>query len=142
MRLLFMTVWDFTNSNGDGICKKIQAQYEEFKRQGFDVDFTYIENGSTFLVDSENNQICLGKNGIFGKVMAHFFIYKRVKKGYYAAAYIRHGMGDPFFFHFLKTVYHKRGKAHVLSPFVIYVTKRYMLLSQPVPAPCPRRFPP
>lgn len=102
MRLLFITVWDFTNSNGDGICKKIQAQYEEFKRQGFDVDFTYIKNGSTFLNDSKNNLNFLGKNGILGKVMAHYYIYKKVKRGYYEAIYIRYGMGDTFFFLLLK----------------------------------------
>ncbi len=102
MRLLFMTVWDFTNANGDGICKKIQAQYEEFKRQGFDVDFTYIKNGYTFFIDSQNNFCCLGKNGILGKVMAHYFLCKRVKRDYYEAVYIRYGMGDTFFFHLLK----------------------------------------
>ncbi len=52
--------------------------------------------------------------------MAHFFIYKRVKKGYYAAAYIRHGMGDPFFFHFLKKLKSENTKVILEIPTYPY----------------------
>ena len=39
MKILYLSTWDFTNEESDGVCKKIYSQIDVLKKKGYDVLF-------------------------------------------------------------------------------------------------------
>ena len=48
-RLIYISAWDFTDAESDGVCKKILSQIKVFRLSGFTVYYTYIKDGSTWI---------------------------------------------------------------------------------------------
>ena len=100
-KLLYLSVWDFSREEENGICKKIKSQEKVFTDAGFQVDRTFIRNGQACMRIS-GEEIRLGSAGILGKVEANRLFYKFLKKhlleNTYEAVYIRYGLSDRGFF--------------------------------------------
>lgn len=43
MKILYLSTWDFTNEESDGVCKKIYSQIAVFEKKGYEVDFIFIK---------------------------------------------------------------------------------------------------
>lgn len=100
-RLLYLTTWDFSNEESDGIAKKIRGQMKAFQESGFAVDYTCILNNETYYV-KDGVSHPLGKVGKFRKLAANYYLYKRLKKESYVCIYNRYGLMDTFYLKLLK----------------------------------------
>lgn len=98
MKLLYLTSWDFTHPETDGVCKKIEAQIREFQKAGYQTDCIYINNGSTCLRRDNGRTENLGFNNHLSKFWAHKRAAQFLKKrgAEYDCAYVRHNMADPW----------------------------------------------
>ena len=100
-KILYLTTWPFENEKNNGICKKINMQVKVMEENSFAVDLSYIKSGKTYL-RKDHIEMNLGKNGKFGKIKAHYYLYRQLKKEEYNKVYIRYGMADPLFIQLLK----------------------------------------
>lgn len=117
-KILYLTTWAFENEKNNGICKKINMQIEILRSNSFNVDLSYIKEGRTYL--RKNGIIIdLGENGILGKVKAHYYLWRYLRKEIYDKVYIRYGMSDPFFIEILK-VLKKKKKTKILVEIPSY----------------------
>lgn len=100
-KLLYLTTWDFSNEESDGIAKKIRGQIKAFQESGFAVDYTCILNNETYYV-KDGVSYPLGKVGKFRKLAANYYLYRRLKKESYSRVYNRYGLMDTFYLKLLK----------------------------------------
>ena len=113
-RLLYLTVWNFSDAESNGICKKILSQVNTLKKMGFEVDFAYTKNGEIYLNRKEEN-IFLGRvpQGL-NIILAHKVFASYLKKERYDAVYIRHCVISPYYIHLL-SILHKNSRKIVIE---------------------------
>ena len=100
-KLIYITSWDFTDAEANGVCKKIFSQIKAFRKAGLSVDYTYIKNGSTW-INKAGVEILLGHNHHMSKLAAHRLIAGYVKENAYPCVYIRYNKADPDFIRLVK----------------------------------------
>lgn len=119
-RMLYLTAWDFSESQTNGICKKILAQIKVFRQKGFEVDFAYTENGKIFL-DTNGEVVYLGsvprKLNIF---LCHKLFMKGVRGRQYDAVYVRHSVTGPYYIRLLSVLANISKKVIVEVPTFPY----------------------
>ncbi len=120
-RLLYLSVWDFTDEEKNGICKKIKSQEKVFTDAGFQVDCAYISRGQA-CVRIDGSEILLGEVGILGKLKANHFFYDFLRKNIgrkpYDAVYIRYGLSDRYFYKTCKLL--KQAGARIIIEIPTY----------------------
>lgn len=117
MKLLYLSTWDFSNEESDGVCKKINSQIAVFEKNGYEVDFIYIKNGN--IIYRENKiERAIGRVGNIKKTPAYMKMYKALKDKKYDWVYNRYGMMDTFYYRVLKRL-HKNG-ARILIEIPTY----------------------
>lgn len=113
-KLLYITSWDFTHPEADGVCKKITGQIKAFRKAGFYVDYTFIRNGNTY-IRRDDKEICLGSNHHLSQYGALRLISIYVKKhNDYCNVYIRYSSSDIFFVSIVKTL-HKNNAVSIVE---------------------------
>ena len=118
-KLLYLTTWDFSNEESDGIAKKIRGQIKAFQESGFVVDYTCILNNETYYI-KDGISYPLGKVGKFRKLAANYYLYKRLKKESYSRVYNRYGLMDTFYLKLLKGLSKNGAKIVVEIPTYPY----------------------
>ncbi len=120
-RLLYLSVWDFTEEEQNGICKKIKNQEKVFADRDFQVDRAYICDKKA-CVRLGDAQIILGKVGLLGKVKANKLFYRFLKEQVpvrpYTAVYIRYGLSDKYFYKLCKLL--KKNGARIIIEIPTY----------------------
>lgn len=119
-RLLYLSSWDFTNAESDGVCKKIMAQIKAFKNRGYTVDLTYIKNGRTYLVNDAGIEKDLGNNHHLSKFGAHRCIASYIRTNSYDCSYIRYNKADPWLITILKELKNNNTKIVIEMPMYPY----------------------
>ena len=101
-KIFYYTVWDFTNYQSDGICKKILSQIKTFEKYGYQVDYSFYRNGDTYI--RKNGEIIkiADYNPIWNKLFANKKLATYIKRNQYDAVYCRYACSDWFFIKFLK----------------------------------------
>ncbi len=117
MKILYLSTWDFTNEEADGVCKKIYSQIAVFEKNGYDVDFIYIKDGKVIYRENRTERV-LGKVGSIKKTPAYIIMYKGLRDKAYDWVYNRYGMMDTFYYRVLKRL-HKNG-ARILIEIPTY----------------------
>lgn len=117
MKILYLSTWDFTNEESDGVCKKIYSQIAVFEKNGYDVDFIYIKDGKIVYREGGISR-AIGKVGSIKKTPAYIKMYKAIKNKKYDWVYNRYGMMDTFYYRVLKRM-HKNG-ARILIEIPTY----------------------
>ena len=117
MKLLYLSTWDFTNEEADGVCKKIYSQIAVFEKNGYKVDLVYIKDGRILYKEDGNIQ-AIGMIGTIKKTPAYIKMYKFLKNKKYDWVYNRYGMMDTFYYRVLKRL-HKNG-ARILIEIPTY----------------------
>lgn len=107
MKLLYLTTWDFTNEQADGVCKKIRAQISVFENHGYEVDIILIRNGKVIYREGGKERE-IAAVGSVKKTPAYFKMYKTLKNKKYDWVYNRYGMMDTFYYRVLKNL-HRNG---------------------------------
>lgn len=118
-KLLYLTTWDFSNEESDGIAKKIRGQMKAFREAGFEIDYTCILNNEACYV-KDGVSYTLGKVGKFRKLAANYYLYKRLKKETYACIYNRYGLMDPYYLKLLRDFSKKGARIVVEIPTYPY----------------------
>lgn len=119
-RLLYITTWDFTNAEADGVCKKILSQIKVFKKAFYVVDYTYIKHGKTF-INIDNKEVLLGYNHHLSKFAAHKLIAEYLKDDNdYKYVYIRYNKADYGFINLLSILNEHFSKIVVEIPTYPY----------------------
>lgn len=120
MRLLYLSTWDFSQEESDGVCKKIYSQIAVFEKSGYDVDLIYIKNGEIryreYSVERD-----IGNVGTIRKTPAYIKMYKHLKNKKYDWVYNRYGMMDTFYYRVLKRLYRNGAKIIIEIPSYPYV---------------------
>ncbi len=120
MRLLYLTVWNFSDAESNGICKKISSQVKTLKQMGFEVDFGYTKDGEVYLKHKEKDYL-LGRVPVGLNIMLAYRVFsKKLKKKHYDAVYIRHSVVSPFYIHLLSVLSKNCGKIVVEVPTYPY----------------------
>ncbi len=107
MKILYLSTWDFSNEESDGVCKKIYSQIAVFEKKGYEVDFIFIKGEKIVYREGGNNRV-IGKVGSIKKTPAYIKMYKKIKYKKYDWVYNRYGMMDTFYYKVLKRL-HKNG---------------------------------
>lgn len=119
-KLLYVTVWDFSDADSNGICKKILAQVKTLENMGFLVDFAYTKSGEIHLKTMEEDKI-LGKvPNSLNIILAYKIFAKKIKTLKYDAVYIRHSVSNPCYIHLLSVLRKKCSKIVVELPTYPY----------------------
>ncbi|MDE6624948.1 MAG: glycosyltransferase family 4 protein [Lachnospiraceae bacterium] len=119
-KLLYLTVWDFSDAESNGICKKILSQVNTLKKMGFEVDFAYTKNGEVYLKQKEEN-ILLGQvPKVLNIILAHRIFAAHLKKERYDAVYVRHCVISPYYIHLLSILRKNSNKIVVEFPTYPY----------------------
>lgn len=122
MKLLYLSTWDFTNEDSDGVCKKIYSQITVFEKNGYKVDFIYIKDGKIFYREEKNLQI-IGNVGSIKKTPAYLKMYKYLKNKKYDWVYNRYGMMDTFYYRVLKRLHKNGAKILIEIPTYPYMNE-------------------
>lgn len=101
-KIFFYTVWDFTNAKENGICKKIITEIKFFEQCGYQVDYSYIKNGDTFVFQDGKERRVQKYNAIWNKYFANRSLAKYITKKDYDYVYCRYACSDGAFLKFLK----------------------------------------
>lgn len=120
MKLLYLTTWDFTNEQADGVCKKIRSQISVFENHGYEVDIILIRKGKVIYRECGKERE-IAAVGNVKKTPAYFKMYKTLKNKKYDWIYNRYGMMDTFYYRVLKRL-HQNG-ARVLIEIPTYPYK-------------------
>lgn len=123
MRILYLSTWDFTKEESDGVCKKIKSQIAGFTQRGYEVDFTYIKNGN-ILYRENGLERTLGKVGTIKKTPAYIKIYRFLKEKRYDWVYNRYGMMDTFYYRVLEALRRNGAKILIELPTYPYAGER------------------
>lgn len=119
MKILYLSTWDFTNEESDGVCKKIKAQISVFEKKGYLVDFVYLKDGKVvFREDGAENII--GRLGTIKKTHSYMQMYKTLKSRKYEWVYNRYGMMDTFYYRVLKRLNKNGAKILIEIPTYPY----------------------
>lgn len=113
MKILYLSTWDFSKEESDGVCKKIYSQISAFEENGNEVDLTYIKNGKVIYRENGTERV-LGKVGSIKKTPAYIIMYKGLKDKAYDWIYNRYGLMDPFYYRILKKL-HKNGARIIIE---------------------------
>lgn len=119
MKILYLTTWDFTNEETDGVCKKIYSQVAIFEKNGYAVDIIYINNNKIIYKEDGVKKV-IGRVGTIKKTLAYIKIYKYIKFKKYSWVYNRYGMMDTFYYRVLKRLYKNGAKILVEIPTYPY----------------------
>ncbi|MGN0308085.1 MAG: hypothetical protein ACI4DN_07695, partial [Lachnospiraceae bacterium] len=109
MKILYLSTWDFTDEESDGVCKKIYAHIRVFEKEGYNVDFIYLKDNEIRFREEGKERI-LGSIGSIKKTPAYIKIYKYLKNKKYDWIYNRYGLMDTFYFRLLKRMYKNGSK--------------------------------
>lgn len=101
-KIFFYTVWDFTNAKENGICKKIMTEIRFFEQNGYQVDYSYIKNGNTFVFYDGKERKVQKYNAIWNKYSANRSLAKYIIEKDYDYLYCRYACSDGAFLKFLK----------------------------------------
>ena len=123
MKLLYLSTWDFSEEESDGVCKKIYSQIDVFEKNGFQVDFIYIKDGE-IIYKEDGNKRAIGKVGNIKKTPAYIKMYKTIKNKKYDWIYNRYGMMDTFYYRVLKRLYKNGARILIEIPTYPYVGER------------------
>lgn len=123
MKLLYLSTWDFSEEESDGVCRKIYSQINVFEKNGYEVDFIYIKNGKIIYKEGDVEKV-IGKVGNIKKTPAYIKMYKTIKNKKYDWIYNRYGMMDTFYYRVLKTLYKNGARILVEIPTYPYVGER------------------
>lgn len=119
MKILYLTTWDFSNEESDGVCKKIYSQIESFKEQGNYVDFIYIKDNH-IIYNKEDFTENIGRVGNMKKTIAYMKMYEYLKAEKYDWVYNRYGIMDAFYYRVLKRLRNNGAKIIVEIPTYPY----------------------
>ena len=122
MKLLYLSTWDFTNEEADGVCKKIYSQIAVFEKNGYKVDLVYIKDGRILYKEDGNTQ-AIGMIGTIKKTPAYIKMYKFLKNKKYDWIYNRYGMMDTFYYRVLERLHKNGAKILVEIPTYPYVNE-------------------
>lgn len=117
MKLLYLSTWDFSQEEADGVCKKIYSQMAAFEKNGYDVDLIYIKNGEVRYREYKQERV-IAKVGAIRKTPAYMKMYRHIRNKKYDWIYNRFGMMDPFYYRVLKR-FHRNG-ARILIEIPTY----------------------
>lgn len=101
MKLLYLSTWDFSNEESDGVCKKIKNQIRVFKDRGYVVDFIFIKNSKVICIE-DGIEKEIASVGTIKKTVAYMKMYPYIKAKKYDWVYNRYGMMDTFYYRVLK----------------------------------------
>ena len=113
-KLIYITSWDFTDAESNGVCKKIISQINSFRKAGFQVDYSCISEGKTWIIRQDGSKLLLEKNGKLSKFAAHRLIGIYLKTAAYPYAYIRYNKAD-IWFNKMMAVLKKEGTRSVVE---------------------------
>ena len=117
MKLLYLTTWNFSNENADGVCKKINSQIKVFCDKGITVDLIYINEDSIFY--RKDGMIeCIGSVGEVKKTPAYMKMFKSIENAQYDYVYNRFGMFDTFYYRVLRRL--KKNGAKIIMELPTY----------------------
>ena len=120
MKLLYLTTWDFSNEESDGVCKKIYSHINVFEENGYQVDFIYLKDNQ-ILYQKDGIIDAIGTVGSIKKTVAYIKLYKYIKNKQYDYVYNRYGMMDSFYYRVLKCL--KKNGAKILVEIPTYPYK-------------------
>lgn len=123
MKLLYLSTWDFTNEESDGVCKKIYSQITVFEKSGYKVDFVYIKENK-LLYREEGIIREIGAVGNIKKTPAYMKMYKALKNKSYDWVYNRYGMMDTFYYRMLKRLHRNGARILVEIPTYPYMGEK------------------
>ena len=107
-KILYITTWDFTHPEADGVCKKILGQIKAFRNAGYDVEYTYMKDGYTYICIN-GEEILLGFNHHMSQYGSLRIIGNYVKQhAVYHYVYIRYSTSDHYFIKMIR-ILHKQG---------------------------------
>lgn len=119
-RLLYLTVWNFSNAESDGICKKILSQVKTLKKIGFEVDFAYTKDGAVYLKQKDKSKLLGRVPSSLNIVLSHAIFARYLKKKHYDAVYIRHCVISPLYIHLLSVLSQNSDKIVIEVPTYPY----------------------
>lgn len=120
MKILYLTTWDFSNEESDGVCKKIHSHINSFEKDNNQVDFLYLKDNR--IVYRENGKVhLLDKVGAIKKTPAYMKMYKHLKDKKYDWVYNRYGMMDTFYYRVLKRLNRNGARIIIEIPTYPYV---------------------
>lgn len=117
-KLLYLSSWDFSNEESDGVCKKIKMQISAFTTSGFLVDLMYINDGKTYIKRADGSITLLGSNHHLSKFGAHKLEADFLEKEDYDFAYIRNNKADYWLIKSLKIL--KKNNTPIVMEFPTY----------------------
>lgn len=120
MKLLYLTTWDFTNEQADGVCKKIRSQISVFENYGYEVDIILIRNGKVIYRECGKERE-IAAVGSVKKAPAYFKMYQTLKNKKYDWVYNRYGMMDTFYYRVLKRLHQNGARILVEIPTYPYI---------------------
>lgn len=119
-KLFYYTVWDFTNAESNGICKKIMTQIEVFEQYGYSVDYSFVRDGNTYVRQDGKIKKIASYNPIWNKLFANRKIASYIKKNSYDYIYCRYACSDWFFIQFLRNCHKSRNRIKVVVEIPTY----------------------
>lgn len=120
-KIFFYTVWDFTHSETDGICKKIISQINALKNLGYEVDYSFVQDGKTYVRRNEKTTVKIADyNPIWNKLFANKKLAEYIKRNKYDGIYCRYACADWYFIKFLKNARKEKSKIIVEIPSYPY----------------------
>ena len=120
MRIFFYTVWDFTEPETDGICKKILSEISTLKSYNYEVDYSYFKNGDFYVKNGEKEILLAKRNCIWNKLFANKRLVVYFEKNKYDVVYGRYACADWYFIKLLKTIKKNRSKLIIEIPTYPY----------------------
>ena len=117
MKLLYLSTWDFTNEESDGVCKKIYSQISVFEKEGYSTDLIYLKDNKIMYREDGQTRV-IGNVGNIKKTPAYLKMYKYLNGKKYDWVYNRYGMMDTFYYRVLKVL--KRNGARMLIEVPTY----------------------
>ena len=117
LKILYLSTWDFTNEESEGVCKKIYSQIEVLEKAGHQVDFIYLKDNKIMYREA-GKVYDVGLVGAIKKTPAYIRMYHILKEKKYDWVFNRYGMMDTFYFRVLKIL--KKNGARILIELPTY----------------------
>lgn len=128
MKMLYLSTWDFSNEEFDGVCKKIYSQIGVFEQNKCEVDLVYIKDDQVIYREDKKEKK-IGRVGSIKKTPAYVLMYRVLKHKKYNWVYNRYGMMDPFYYRVLRRL-HKNGARVLIEiptyPYIDEVPKGFL----------------
>ncbi len=123
MRLLYLSTWDFSNEEADGVCKKIKSHIKSFEDKHIQVDYVYIRDNMVYFREDGQDR-CLFRVGSVKKTVAYIGLYRYLKYKRYDWVYNRYGVMDSFYYRVLKRLYKNGAKILIEIPTYPYIDEQ------------------